>query len=295
MDLVELEEAFSLSDRKPSSGHSMAGWLLAGFPIPRNWPQERIQTPRAFPKGGYFVLGDQYGTPAEVSAVFDAGPLGYLSIAAHGHADCLSFTLSLAGEQVLIDPGTYCYHSDLEWRNYFRSTAAHNTLRIDGRDQSEMGGPFMWLHRAQPTVESWDLAGPRPHIRARHDGYERLTDPLHHTRELLIDLETSCIDVMDSLSCRGSHVAERFWHFAEGCTVERLADGVAIRARGLRVTLQCHDGAAVSILQGSYAPRAGWVSRRFGKLAPTTTVVFRRPVSGPTELRTTLRWQLDGI
>jgi hypothetical protein len=292
-DLIELEEAFSIRDWKPSTGLSAAAWLLAGFPIPRNWPREQVQTRKSFPKGGYFVLGDRYGSRKEVSAVFDAGPLGYLSIAAHGHADCLSFTLSLAGEQVLIDPGTYCYHRDLEWRNYFRSTAAHNTLRVDGRDQSEMGGPFMWLQRARPTVESWDLAGPRPHVRARHDGYARLPDPLVHTRELVIDLERSCIDVTDSLSCRGSHIVERFWHFAEECAVERCAAGVAIRLRGMNATLQCHDSTTVDILHGSYAPRAGWVSRRFGKVAPTTTVVFRGSVSGPTELRTSLRWQLD--
>ena len=90
-------------------------------------------------------MGRDFGTKDEVIAVMDAGPLGYLSIAAHGHADCLAFTLAVAGRAILIDPGTYCYHSEPEWRDYFRGTAAHNTVRVDGCDQSEIGGAFMWL------------------------------------------------------------------------------------------------------------------------------------------------------
>jgi hypothetical protein len=51
---------------------------------------------------------------------------------------------------VIVDPGTYCYHREPRWRNHFRSTAAHNTVVLDGADQSEMLGPFMWGRRARP-------------------------------------------------------------------------------------------------------------------------------------------------
>src|SRR5260221_3802243 len=64
----------------------------------------------AFPEGGYYVLGRDFGTPREVKAVVDAGPLGYLSIAAHGPADALAFTLSSCGNELLADSGTYAYH-----------------------------------------------------------------------------------------------------------------------------------------------------------------------------------------
>ena len=70
--------------------------------------------------------------PREIRVVADAGPLGYRSIAAHGHADALSFSLSAAGLEFLIDPGTYAYHTQERWRNYFRGTSAHNTVRLDG-------------------------------------------------------------------------------------------------------------------------------------------------------------------
>jgi uncharacterized heparinase superfamily protein len=292
-DLMDLELAFSHPRLRQAPAGSTASWLLAGFAIPAAWPRNEEENRRAFPHGGYFVLGDRFGGSDEVSLVFDAAPLGYLAIAAHGHADCLSFTMSLAGDQVLIDPGTYCYHSDPGWRDYFRGTAAHNTLRVDGCDQSEMGGPFMWLRKAQPAVESYHLEGTRQHIRARHDGYLRLPDPVLHTRELRFDASESFVDVLDSLSCVEGHQVERFWHFAEGCSVKQLDDSsVRISSRKAEVTLRCGDGGNVALARGDQSPRLGWVSPRFGLLKPTTTVVLRNPVRGSTLLRASLSWRI---
>ncbi|TIQ17227.1 heparinase II/III-family protein, partial [Mesorhizobium sp.] len=75
-------------------------------------------------------------------------PLGYLSIAAHGHADALSLTLCVDGEPVLVDPGTWLYGSGGVWRDWFRSTPAHNTLNIEGKSQSIIAGTFNWSHKA---------------------------------------------------------------------------------------------------------------------------------------------------
>ena len=98
-------------------------------------------------QGGYIVMGGE-----GCHLVFDAGPLGYLGIAAHGHADALSFCLAIDDAWWLVDPGTYAYHSAPEWRSYFRGTSAHNTIRVNGNDQSQMGGAFMWLRKAHATV-----------------------------------------------------------------------------------------------------------------------------------------------
>src|SRR5450432_3605085 len=72
--------------------------------------------------------------------VMDVGALGYTSIAAHGHADALSVMLAAGDEYILVDSGTYAYHSHPDWRSYFRGTAAHNTVRVDCFDQSVMSG-----------------------------------------------------------------------------------------------------------------------------------------------------------
>ena len=89
-----------------------------------------------------------------------------LSIAAHAHADAMSAEVRYGGVDVLADPGTYCYHGDPAWRSYFRSTIAHNTLEVAGRNQSSDGGPFLWLRHANrrelEVVDTGDVAGWTP-------------------------------------------------------------------------------------------------------------------------------------
>ncbi|EDY51687.1 conserved hypothetical protein [Streptomyces clavuligerus] len=96
--------------------------------------------PAHFADAGLTVLRG----PGEIWCRCDGGPHGFLSIAAHAHADALSVEVRHDGVDILADPGTFCYHGQPEWRRYFRSTLGHNTLRLDGADQSASGGPVLW-------------------------------------------------------------------------------------------------------------------------------------------------------
>jgi len=101
---------------------------------------------------GMTILRTAPGAVPEIWCRCDGGPHGYLAIAAHAHADALSIEVRCGGIDVLADPGTYCYFGEPEWRRYFRSTVAHNTLELDGVDQSQSGGPFLWLGDASSKV-----------------------------------------------------------------------------------------------------------------------------------------------
>ena len=290
-DLIALDASLSGATPGKLAGDSTAAWLATGFARPSNYPSGTLVHRQAFPSGGYFVLRHESAGREEVHAVVDAGPLGYLSIAAHGHADCLSLTLSLDGSQVLVDPGTYCYHDDVTWRDYFRSTAAHNTVRIDGIDQSEMAGPFMWLSKAEAHVESLGLSGDEQHVRACHDGYTRLADPVKHEREVRLDAAGASLAVIDRLDCAAPHRVERFWHFAEAFAVTVDGPGrVVAESDRCTVEIRAEADHEISIHRGSLEPRAGWISRRFGALAPTTTVVFSGHVDGSKTMNTAISW-----
>ncbi len=147
----------------------------------------RLPLRQTFPEGGYYVLGCEFDTPEEIRLVADAGALGYRSIAAHGHADALSFTLSAGGREFLIDPGTYAYHTQGAWRSYFRGTSAHNTVCIDGEDQSVQGGSFMWLKKANAGCSLWLSSAEKDCFEGWHDGYRRLDDPVKHRRLIELD------------------------------------------------------------------------------------------------------------
>ena len=90
----------------------------------------------------------------------DGGPHGFLSIAAHAHADALSVEVRHGGVDILADPGTYCYHGEPEWRTYFQSTIAHNTIEIDGQWQSVRGGAVPVAAARADTGDRSAVTGP---------------------------------------------------------------------------------------------------------------------------------------
>ncbi|HEX8988349.1 MAG TPA: alginate lyase family protein [Rhodocyclaceae bacterium] len=244
---------------------------------------------RAFPDGGYYVLGCEFETPAEIRLVADAGPLGYRSIAAHGHADALSFTLSVGGVPLLVDPGTYAYHTEPLWRAHFRGTGAHNTLRVDGCDQSEPGGNFMWLAKAGAGCNVWHATAETDVFEGWHDGYLRLADPVMHVRRIELDKRARRIVIEDRLKMRGAHEIELFFHAAEDCRVSDDGGGrfrLSCGAREATLTLPAAADASTRLHCGSLDPIAGWVSPRFDERRPAVTVHWHACLTGDAVLRT---------
>ena len=111
---------------------------------------------RGSPTPGSRMLRTDGEHAPEIWCRLDGGPHGFLSIAAHAHADALSAEVRYGGVDVLADPGTYCYHGDPAWRSYFRSTIAHNTLEVAAANQSG---------RRRPVPLA--AAGQRPRARGR--------------------------------------------------------------------------------------------------------------------------------
>ncbi len=239
---------------------------------------------REFVEGGYRILGEKFGTADEVRIVADAGPLGYLSIAAHGHADALSFTLSLGGKPILIDPGTYAYHTKPRWRNYFRGTSAHNTVRIDSEDQSVIGGNFLWLDKAKATCLQWTSNAAEDVFVGAHNGYERLPDKVTHCREIRLNKPSRQITVTDRLECSGLHEVELFWHFSPDCQVSLKGDTAVVTCARKSVTMVFADtqGTLALYLGDEHLP-LGWYSIRFDEKLPSPTLRCVASISGSSK------------
>jgi hypothetical protein len=286
---------FGRPDFKAKAGEldDKTRWLLGPAAVcawealgePRDLPVRR-----AFPDGGYYILGADFETPREIRIVADAGPLGYREIAAHGHADALSFTLSVGGEEFLVDPGTYAYHTQPEWRAYFRGTAAHNTVRVDGRDQSEPGGNFMWLRKARAQASAWSSTPDRDFLEASHDGYMALDDPVLHRRRLVLDKGSRRLVVEDYLEMHAPHDVEIFFHCAPEAHALPLFGGAKVLRGGKAIHVRwpdLEDGRG-EILRGRTEPIAGWVSRRFDRREAAPTLVWRARLAGDCVLRTVI-------
>ena len=254
------------------------GGVSKEMPLPA--PCEPDRELQEFPLGGYYVLANQRGADDEVIVVFDAGPLGFAPLYAHGHADALSFWLSYGGYEFLIDPGTFSYYSQEEWREYFRSTAAHNTIRVDGLDQSLPGGRFLWRHVARCYAEYAENRDAEVRVRAFHDGYRRLADLVIHRRELRLNKAKRNLTIMDSLECQGSHEVEIFFHFSEQCQVRQTAPEVFRALNGdRRLELRLDARFQPALCRGGEKPMSGWVSRRFGVKEPCFTLTGRARIN----------------
>jgi hypothetical protein len=241
---------------------------------------------KAFPDTGLYLL--QWGTRGTVdsaSASFDCGELGFGAIAAHGHADALSFTLRAFDEDVFVDPGTYDYFRYPAWRDYFRSTRAHNTVCIDDMDQSVMLGPFMWGDRAVSRCLEW-RDGPLARIVAEHDGYVRLADPVVHRRALEMDSGARTFRITDSLQMNGQHGVRMFFHVSEHARVRQSgASQFMVAVAGGTVTLDLDPQMTATMREGCEDPIAGWVSRGYHRKVPAVTIEASMTGRGPLTLR----------
>lgn len=236
----------------------------------------------AFEETGLYLL--QSGTAGRrdaISVTIDAAELGYGALAAHGHADALAITLRLGGTDILVDPGTCDYFTDQTWRSYFRTTAAHNTVGVDGEDQSVMTGPFMWGARARSEVLLWEPSDRGGRIVASHDGYARLADPVIHRRDVRLDGGARELYINDDLDMRVDHDVRVSFHLSEACTVARVDGNVVLVAvDGRLIRFDVDPLLRVDVLRGSMAPRAGWISRGYHHREPIFTIVGSARLAG---------------
>jgi hypothetical protein len=216
-----------------------------------------------------------------------------LSIAAHAHADALSLEVRHDGVDVLADAGTYCYHGEAEWRRWFRSTAAHNTVEIGGVSQSDAGGPFLWRTQARTTTLACDVGEqPVQTWRAEHDGYQRLPTPTIHRRSVMLDSPSRCLTVVDTLDASVPVALSMTWQLGPDVQVDLNGAHAALswrvgaeRRHGLMILPKelawtCH--------RGEIDPIAGWYSPRFGARVPATSLIGRGMASSSTRLFTAL-------
>jgi hypothetical protein len=267
-----------------------ARWLLHALPGAAPQLPAEADTGWDFREGGYLLFGDRFGQRREILGMLDCGALGYLGIAAHGHADALAITLSVGGEPCLVDPGTYSYWQHQKWRDYFRGTSAHNTVRVDGLDQSVSGGRFMWTRKAAARIERMPVSPRQFDFRGSHDGYLRLPDPVRHARSVLFDAASATLLVRDEISARKAHVAEQFWHFAPG--LDLALDGNELRVRGKAFALHLEAsgaGLSLELVRGRENPPLGWYSRSYETREPCDVLkITTLSGGGPVECRITI-------
>lgn len=241
---------------------------------------------RFFADSGHFIFrntvenADPEGAVRETYLHFEAAPLGFLNIAAHGHADALSFILHVDGHPVFVDPGTFVYHKHKEMRHYFMSTIAHNTVCVNGKDQAELAGPTMWLNHYKVNVVSSDEnAG---EVTASHDGY--VFEGVMHTRRVQYDRERDEFVITDSLKCTRNASLEIPFHLHPDASVDLQGSLAEVSVPGCRrVILELDPKLAYSVRED------GWYSEHFAQKVPAKYLYAKTESDSDVEFVTKLR------
>lgn len=227
---------------------------------------------RFYASEGHFIL--RAATKAQETYVhLDAAPLGFLSIAAHGHADALSWVLHVDGHPIITDVGTYTYHTEPAWRSYFIGTLAHNTIRIDGQDQAKSTGPTMWTNHYQVNVLRSETSDTHDLVITKHNGYQRLG--MTHQRTLSLDKKNQKLRIVDDiiLSRPGEHTLEVPLHLHPSVAVEASNQEFKLTAPEVRpVTVHPDPTLRISVVRGGTDPILGWYSASFQQKEPTSVL-----------------------
>ena len=243
-------------------------WLLGVAGVERylNLIPEETDGGQLFEDGGIIAV-----RRAGSYLVFDAGEVGQRGLGGHGHNDLLSFELHLAGQALIVDPGSYIYTGDKKARDMFRGTRYHNGLMVDGVEIAPMTGPFRISDAARPHSVFFAEQKGIFQMQAGHSGYQRLPDPVDHLREIVFSPESQRFICKDKVTCLAEHKIERLLHFAPGVMLERAAPGYIAHAGGQSWRILFDTAALAKVFQGKVSPGYG-VAAEAGVLVLSNSV-----------------------
>ncbi|NIA07972.1 MAG: heparinase [Actinobacteria bacterium] len=189
------------------------------------------------------------------------------------HADMLHLDMWWKGQNILRDSGTYMYTCDEPWESYFPSTAAHNTITVDGADQMTRASRFMWFDWTKAKLTAYNSGNGSKLMQGEHYGYRSKGRNLVHRRAVLSQVEDRWI-IVDDLLGSGKHELELFWQVCDSnyqlsdnqLTLDTQAGAVslAVMAGGNEISCKC--------FRGDDKP-FGWQSLYYGVRSPAPVLV----------------------
>ena len=190
----------------------------------------------------------------------------------HGHADALSITLSVDGQKILVDPGTYRYNGEPKFRKYFKGTRAHNTITIDGQDQAIQETGFIWSHAYNAELMRKENLNGVWLIQAKHDGYLRYKKPVQHIRSLFI-FDGTAIIIKDKFFGEGTHEFELNFHLHPDVNVSKYHENWwNIHNGAAEIYITIFDQNDFRVIKGESSPILGWFSPSYGLKCETSVL-----------------------
>lgn len=216
--------------------------------------------------------------------VFDAGDIGPAYQPGHTHCDMLSYELMWGGERIVVDTGVSEYEPG-PMRGHVRSTRAHNTVSVDGADQSEVWGEFRVARRAKITEARITRRGGSLEFTGEYRGFPALPGQVRHQRRASLALDENGglnqVSIVDTVtgSRGGRHRVESFVHFHPDMVLEESGVGTLLvrTPAGRLFSMRFPEGIRFSREAGFYCPE-------FGVRVPNDRIVLSSEGSFPLEV-----------
>lgn len=268
------------------TGNPESLWLLGAEQYERCLQLQAEHTPSvssaAFPQTGYYVMRDQ-----QQYLFFDAAPMG----GAHGHADALNLEWMWKRQLLFTDTGRYTYEEG-KWRRYFKSTRAHNTITIDGENQTPYVSTQQW---GEPLAEAvtlrWESNDRYHFIDAVHNGYTRLPDPVAHSRWVLLGAEIPLLLIADWLEGEAVHVLEQRFHLHPEAALTlsdeagKPAASIAYPGSGVKLNMSWTTSGLTED-QFAVSRQQGWVSEIYGSKSEIPVLAGKAAFAGKAGILT---------
>jgi uncharacterized heparinase superfamily protein len=299
---VDAARAGPVVFKLPAASHEVPGeaeiWRLGdtlahSAPVAESRPSASV----AFEEGGYYVMRSHDSAVGAMHLCADCGPFGLPSDPHHGHADALSIDAFAGHRAWIVDSGVYSTHAEWKWRHYFRGTRSHNTVVVDGLDQSELLDSRRVLRQAVACCHLWRQSRHVDLFDGSHDGYERLAAPVRH-RRLVWFVRGEYWLVVDLLTGNGEHDLELLFHFPTDVRATLETGGLAASlhagpAESFLLCAEASDTMSASIITGQEQPVQGWRSRNSGEKLPAATLALQSRSAMPFGVATLLLpgWQ----
>ena len=221
---------------------------------------------KAFPESQIIIQRHE-----QLYAIIDCGDHGARGRGSHAHSDALSIEVFAFGRTFLRDPGTFVYTGSAHWRNRFRSTAYHNTVRIDDEDISQINASQLFLlgPNVRPRVISWESNDERDVLDAEHHGYHRLASPVTHRRVVTFDKREGHWTIEDSFTGEGRHRFEFLFNFDSGLEVTLEDNRASARDPNTTLTIVATTHQE---LDARIEPR--WVSPAYGTRLNSSAIIY---------------------
>jgi hypothetical protein len=220
--------------------------------------------------------------------IIDAKPIGPAHLPAHGHCSLFSYELSLQGRRIIVDSGVEEYQAGA-WRDYWRSTRAHNTVTVDGAEQAEIWASFRAGQRTLLLESAFIRNESSILFAGRHGGFAGQRRPTPH-RRLIAALPGGFWLILDEVNGKGRHLVESLVHFAPQteCRIDQKYTEVGLETMRLRIYPYVQAGGTepmrISCVKGQTDPIQGWYAPKFGVRQQNAVLCFSSEALLPVRL-----------